>query len=49
MIVHRGSTGTLGDGMVFVLPIEEAIRIGTGVRGEAALRPPVEPEPDDGT
>ena len=31
-------TGRTGDGKVFVLNLEEALRIGTGERGEAALR-----------
>jgi nitrogen regulatory protein PII len=31
-------TGQPGDGKVFVLPLEEALRIATGERGEAALR-----------
>ncbi len=30
-------TGNIGDGKIFVLPIEEAVRIRTGERGEAAL------------
>ena len=30
-------TGRIGDGKIFVIPIEEAVRIRTGERGEAAL------------
>lgn len=30
-------TGEVGDGKIFVMPIEEAIRIRTGERGEEAL------------
>lgn len=30
-------TGTLGDGKIFVTDVQEAIRIRTGERGEAAL------------
>jgi len=30
-------TGKIGDGKIFVLPIDEAIRIRTGERGDAAL------------
>jgi len=30
-------TGKIGDGKVFVVPIDEAVRIRTGERGEAAL------------
>ena len=30
-------TGDIGDGKIFVLPVEESIRIRTGERGEGAL------------
>jgi len=30
-------TGRIGDGKIFIYPIEEAIRIRTGERGENAL------------
>jgi nitrogen regulatory protein P-II 1 len=30
-------TGRIGDGKIFVLPIEEAVRIRTGERGESAV------------
>ncbi|HEY8489829.1 MAG TPA: P-II family nitrogen regulator [Dehalococcoidia bacterium] len=30
-------TGNIGDGKVFILPVDEAIRVRTGERGEAAL------------
>ena len=30
-------TGKIGDGKVFILPIEEAVRIRTGEKGEEAL------------
>ena len=36
-IVASAKTGKIGDGKVFVLPIEEAIRIRTDERGEAAI------------
>ena len=36
-IVKSARTGKIGDGKVFVLPIEEAIRIRTEERGEAAV------------
>src|SRR3954468_10232991 len=36
-IVGAAKTGKIGDGKVFVLPIEEAVRIRTDERGEAAL------------
>ena len=37
IITDAAKTGTIGDGKVFVLPVEEAIRIRTGERGAAAL------------
>ena len=36
-IVSSAKTGKIGDGKVFVLPIEEAIRIRTDERGDTAL------------
>ncbi|MGB5835283.1 MAG: P-II family nitrogen regulator [Thiohalocapsa sp.] len=30
-------TGLRGDGKVYVIPVEDAVRISTGERGEAAL------------
>ena len=30
-------TGSIGDGKIFVSPVEEAVRIRTGERGDAAL------------
>ncbi len=30
-------TGSIGDGKIFVIPVEEAVRIRTGERGDAAL------------
>lgn len=32
-----GQTGQIGDGKIFVLPVDEVIRIRTGERGEEAL------------
>ena len=37
VIVESASTGRIGDGKIFVLPIEEAIRIRTGERGPDAV------------
>jgi nitrogen regulatory protein P-II 1 len=37
LIVTSAKTGKYGDGKVFVLPIESAMRIRTGERGEAAV------------
>lgn len=36
-IMKAAQTGRIGDGKIFVLPIEEAVRIRTGERGEAAV------------
>jgi len=36
-IVSSAKTGKIGDGKVFVLPLEESIRIRTGEEGEDAL------------
>jgi nitrogen regulatory protein P-II 2 len=33
----HGQTGQIGDGKVFVLPLEHAVRIRTGESGQAAL------------
>ena len=35
-IEHAASTGTKGDGKIFVLPVEQAVRISTHERGEIA-------------
>ena len=36
-IAKSAATGTIGDGKIFVSPVEEAIRIRTGETGEIAL------------
>ncbi len=36
-IERAAKTGRIGDGKIFVLPVEEAIRIRTGERGEDAI------------
>jgi nitrogen regulatory protein P-II 1 len=36
-IVGAAKTGKIGDGKVFVLPLEEAVRIRTDERGETAV------------
>jgi nitrogen regulatory protein P-II 1 len=41
-IVHAarsGDTGTIGDGKIFVLPLEDCVRIRTGERGPEAIGP----------
>jgi len=37
VIVKVCSTGQIGDGKIFVYPLEEIVRISTGERGDAAL------------
>ena len=36
-LTQAARTGKIGDGKIFVLPVEEAVRIRTGERGDAAL------------
>ena len=36
-ILEAAHTGGRGDGKIFVLPVEDAVRIKTGERGEAAI------------
>ncbi len=41
-IVHAarsGDTGSIGDGKIFVLPLEDCVRIRTGERGSEAIGP----------
>jgi nitrogen regulatory protein PII len=37
-ILKHARTGSVGDGKIFVLPVEDAIRIRTGEQGEAVLQ-----------
>ncbi len=37
LILKAAWTGNIGDGKIFVLPVEEAIRVRTGERGEVAV------------
>jgi len=37
LIKTHAKTGKIGDGKIFVLPVEEAIRIRTGERGKEAI------------
>lgn len=37
IIVETARSGKIGDGKIFVLPVEEVIRIRTGERSEAAI------------
>jgi len=36
-IVENARTGEVGDGKIFVLPVEQAVRIRTGESGEGAI------------
>ena len=36
-IIRSARTGNIGDGKIFVIPVEEAIRVRTGERGEVAI------------
>ena len=36
-IVQTAKTGRIGDGKIFVVPVDEAVRIRTGERGPSAL------------
>jgi nitrogen regulatory protein PII len=37
VLENTGKTGKIGDGKIFVFPVEEAVRIRTGQRGEEAV------------
>lgn len=37
VIQEKAHTGEIGDGKIFVIPVEEAIRIRTGESGKAAI------------
>ena len=36
-IIKAAQTGEIGDGRIFIIPVEDAIRIRTGERGDIAL------------
>ena len=36
-ITQAATTSRIGDGKIFILPVEEAVRIRTGERGDSAL------------
>ena len=36
-IQSAARTGSVGDGKIFILPVEEAVRVRTGERGETAV------------
>ncbi len=37
IIIESARTGEIGDGKIFILPIEDTIRVRTGERGDAAV------------
>jgi nitrogen regulatory protein PII len=37
-ILRHARTGSIGDGKIFILPVEDAVRIRTGESGEAVLQ-----------
>ncbi len=37
-ICETARTGAIGDGMIFILPIEDMVRVRTGDKGEEALK-----------
>lgn len=37
LIISTCQTGEVGDGKIFIIPVEDAIRIRTGERGERAI------------
>ena len=37
IIMNSARTGKIGDGKIFIIPVEESIRIRTGEKGEQAL------------
>ena len=36
-IIRAARTGNIGDGKIFVIPVEEAVRVRTGERGDVAV------------
>jgi nitrogen regulatory protein PII len=36
-VMHVGNTGKIGDGKIFVLPVEKVVRIRTGESGAEAI------------
>jgi nitrogen regulatory protein P-II 1 len=37
VIVESSRTGEIGDGKIFVQPVEQVVRVRTGERGDAAI------------
>jgi nitrogen regulatory protein P-II 1 len=43
VILELAHTGEPGDGKIFIIPVEDAVRVRTGERGDVVLAP----HPDD--
>ncbi len=37
LVIGAARTGNIGDGKIFVIPVEDAVRVRTGERGEVAV------------
>jgi nitrogen regulatory protein P-II 1 len=37
LIMTSARTGNIGDGKIFIMPVEDAIRVRTGERGDVAV------------
>lgn len=37
VIIKAGSTGQAGDGLIFIYPVEDVVRVRTGERGQEAI------------
>jgi nitrogen regulatory protein P-II 1 len=37
LIQKAANTGNIGDGKIFIIPVDDAIRVRTGERGDAAV------------
>lgn len=37
LIMNAARTGNIGDGKIFIIPVEDAIRVRTGERGDVAV------------
>ncbi|MCS7207804.1 MAG: P-II family nitrogen regulator [Dehalococcoidia bacterium] len=37
LIIQNARTGNIGDGKIFIIPVDDAIRVRTGERGDQAL------------
>lgn len=37
IIIEKAATGQIGDGKIFILPVDEVIRIRTGEKGKSAI------------